>query len=321
MAAARGGYAEVVSELLAQQANPNARGPRGQTALMWAAARKHSRVVQVLLDHRADVHPRSDTWTDTMAVPPHGYLPYNKAIPHGNDTALLFAARSGDFASARLLLAAGANANDQDAWGVSATTLAAHSGFNDLVELLLANGADPNAMDAGFSALHIAVVRRDERMAAALLARGADPNAPLKTWTPTRRSSKDYYFDPALVGATPYWLAARYLHPGLMRLLAKHGANPKTPHRSTRVREIHLPVEEHVSTPLMAALGMGGSAPEWVETPRQQRAALASECVRIALEHGIDPAFADTDGKRAIDAAGKLGYKDVIALLTARETP
>jgi len=33
----------------------------------------------------------------------------------------MFAAREGDFASAKLLVAAGANVNDVDAWGVSAT--------------------------------------------------------------------------------------------------------------------------------------------------------------------------------------------------------
>ena len=66
-----------------------------------------------------------------MAVPPHGYLPYNKTIPAGGETALLFAARVGDLDSARLLVAAGANVNDADAWGVSAVTLAAHSGFTD----------------------------------------------------------------------------------------------------------------------------------------------------------------------------------------------
>ena len=58
-------------------------------------------------------------------------------IPHGGDTALLFAARVGDLASAKLLVAAGANVNDADAWGVSATVLAAHSGFGELVEFLL----------------------------------------------------------------------------------------------------------------------------------------------------------------------------------------
>ena len=31
-----------------------------------------------------------------MAVPPHGLPQYNRAIPHGGDTALMFAARVGD---------------------------------------------------------------------------------------------------------------------------------------------------------------------------------------------------------------------------------
>ena len=165
-----------------------------------------------------------------MAVPPHGVPLYNKVIPHGGDTALLFAARSGDLASATHLVAAGANVNDTDAWGVSATVLAAHSGFGDLVAFLLERGADPNAAAAGFTALHAAIMRRHVAMASALLGRGADPNAPVKTWTPTRRSSKDYNFAPELVGATPYWLAARFSAPEIMRLLLKHGADARVVH-------------------------------------------------------------------------------------------
>ena len=42
-------------------------------------------------------------------------------------------------------------------------------------------------------------------------------NTPLRTWTPTRRSSNDFHFEPALVGATPFWLAARFSEPGIMR--------------------------------------------------------------------------------------------------------
>ena len=81
-------------------------------------------MVKVLLAHGADVQARSEVWSEMMAVPPHGYLPYNRQIPHGGETALMFAARVGDLASAKLLVAAGANVNDADAWGVSATVLA-----------------------------------------------------------------------------------------------------------------------------------------------------------------------------------------------------
>jgi ankyrin repeat protein len=133
MVASRSGSAGVVEQLLAKGANVNARGPRGQTALMWAVAQRHPDVVKVLLAHGADVQARSDEWGYVQAVPPHGRLEYNRSIPHGRDTALMFAARVGDLESARLLVGAGANVNDADAWGVSALVLAAHSGFGDLV--------------------------------------------------------------------------------------------------------------------------------------------------------------------------------------------
>ncbi len=143
MVAARAGNAEVVDLLAAKGANLNARATRGQTALMWAVAQKHPAVVKVLIARGADIHARSDAWSQVMAVFPHGILDYNRPIPHGRDTALLFAARAGDLESAKLLVDAGANVNDEDAWGVSATVLAAHSGFADLVAFLLDRGADP----------------------------------------------------------------------------------------------------------------------------------------------------------------------------------
>src|SRR6185369_2425943 len=137
MVAARGGKTPVVEQLIAKGANVNARGARGQTALMWAVSQKHPDVVKVLLAHGADIQAKSDVWTEVMAVPPHGHLDYNRAIPHGGDTALMFAARVGDVESASRLVAAGANVNDADAWGVSATALAAHAGYRDLVALFL----------------------------------------------------------------------------------------------------------------------------------------------------------------------------------------
>jgi ankyrin repeat protein len=325
MVAARSGYPGIVEQLLAAGADPNARGSRGQTALMWAVSQKHPEAVKVLLAHHADIQLKSDAWSEVMAVPPHGYLPYNKAIPHGGETALMFAARVGDLDSAKLLVAAGANVNDMDAWGISATVLAAHSGFSEFVEFLLDKRADPNADGAGFSALQEAIMRREETMAAALLDHGADPNAPLKTWTPTRRSSEDWHFEASLVGATPFWLAARYLEPGVMRRLAEHGADPKVVFHVTWIASQGTGQAERTatSTALLAATGIGGDsgnrdssgAAAWVPAPRAEREALTLETVKLAVELGIDVNAMSNDGRTALDGARALKYDSVVQYL------
>ena len=209
----------------------NARAARGQTALMWAAAQRHPEVVKVLLSKGADVHSRSEVWSQMMAVPPHGVPLYNKVIPQGGDTALLFAARSGDLASATHLVAAGANVNDADAWGVSATVLAAHSGFGDLVEFLLERGADPNA---AARRVHGAPCRhhapRTLAMASALLGHGADPNAPVKTWTPTGARRRTTTSRPNSSAPRPSGSRPGSARPMSCGCSSKHGADAQVVH-------------------------------------------------------------------------------------------
>ena len=314
MAAAHSGNPEIVEQLVAKGANVNARAARGQTALMWAVGQKHSDVVKVLVAHGADVHARSEVWSQVMAVPPHGLPQYNRSIPHGGDTALMFAARVGDLASARLLVEAGADVRDADAWGVAATVLAAHSGYGELLEFLLEHGADANAAGAGFSALHVAIMRRDEKMVRVLLAHGADPNARLQTWTPTRRSSKDFHFAPELVGATPFWLAARFAEPSVMRLLVNRGADPLFVHHAEYDTEEGARRRTEATTALMAATGMGGGA-AWVQPARSEREALSLEAVKLAIELGVDVNAANADGRRALDEAKALKYETVVTFL------
>jgi uncharacterized protein len=317
MVASRSGKPLVITQLIDRRANVNARGPRGQTALMWAVSEQHPDVVKVLLARGADIHARSDEWTEMMAVPPHGKPEYNRLIPHGGDTALMFAARVGDLASARLLIAAGANVNDADAWGVSSMVLAAHSGFTDLVELLLDKGADANAAGPGFTALHEAIMRRDEQMVAALLAHGAKPNTPLQTWTPERRSSEDFNFAPALVGATPFWLAARFAEPNVMRLLVKQGADPLFVHRNEYYVNDLSDRRTQATTALMAAIGIGGGR-AWTQPDRNQRDALILESVKLAMDLGVDVNAVNTDGRTALDAARALKLESVVNLLVEK---
>ena len=318
MVASRSGHAAVVEQLIAKGANVNTAAARGQTALMWAVSQKHPDVVKGLVAHGADIQAQSKVWSEVMAVPPHGHLDYNLAIPHGGETALMFAARVGDLESARLLVAAGARVDDRDAWGVSTTALAAHAGHGDLVEFLIDKGADPNAAQAGFSALHVAIMRRDEKMVRALLAHGADANAPVRSWTPTRRSSKDFHFGPELVGSTPFWLAARFSEPSVMRILVEHGANPLFVHHGDRVVEGRggsgFQHRTDVTTVLMAAVGMGGGE-AWVELDRRERDALMLDAVTFAVELGVDVNAANTDGRTALDVAKASKYDRVVAFL------
>ena len=317
MVAARAGSAEVVRQLAAAGADLDRQGSRGQTALMWAAAQRHPEVVEALLEAGADLNVRSDVWTQVMAVPPHSRPEYNREIPHGGNTALLFAVRAGDLPSARILVAAGADVDDADAWGVSAAVLAAHGGHRELLEFLLENGADPNAADAGFAALHDAVMRNDSRMVAALLAHGADPNQLLLTWTPTRRASRDHHYPPPFVGASPFWLAARFARIDLMRMLADHGADPHFVHEVDYIVDGRMQRQTERTTTLMAAFGMAGRrARPWVPYGGAPTAELRTlEAVMLAVELGVDVNAVDATGRTVLDEAEALQYESVVEYL------
>ena len=317
MVAARAGSAEVVRQLAAAGADLDRQGSRGQTALMWAAAQRHPEVVQALLDGGADLSVRSDVWTQVMAVPPHSRPEYNREIPHGGNTALLFAVRAGDLPSARVLVAAGADVDDADAWGVSAAVLAAHGGHRELLEFLLDNGADPNAADAGFAALHDAVMRNDTRMVAALLAHGADPNQPLLTWTPTRRASRDHHYPPPFVGASPFWLAARFARIDVMRMLADHGADPHFVHEVDYIVDGRMQWQTERTTTLMAAFGMAGRrARPWVPYSGAPTAELrVLEAAMLAVDLGVDVNALDATGRTVLDEAEALQYESVVEYL------
>ena len=59
-------------------------------------------------------------------------------------TALHWAAYHDDVETAKLLLAAGANAKGENRYGVTPLSLACTNGDGEMVRMLLAAGADPN---------------------------------------------------------------------------------------------------------------------------------------------------------------------------------
>jgi ankyrin repeat protein len=352
MTAAQAGHTEVLELLLSNGADPNVRATRNQTALMWAAGERHPEAVEVLLAHGADVNARSDTWPQlwqTMNTVLHAPPEDQIWVDEGGHTPLLFAARVGDLASAKLLVGAGADVNDTSAAGRSALILAIQSvidyqflprpyrpigaGFlsthalpesdgNALVKFLLEAGADPNADKAGFTALHEAMLRRNEEVVRMLLEHGADPNAQLKAATPVRRSSHDFFFDNPFVGATPFWMAARFSQPEVMRLLVEHGADPLTDLYVDYLRDGHAAVgfaraTEGPTTALMAAVGMPrGRGYAYRQTDdRIEAEALTLDAVKIAVELGVDVNAENSMGRTALDGAMALRYASVVEYL------
>jgi ankyrin repeat protein len=322
MTCARTGEAAGVRALLARGANVNTKEPgHDQTALMWAAAQAHPEAVDALLRNGADVRARSRSYIQTVTsevTQRAGREELNYDVPRGGSTALLFAARSGDAESARLLIAAGADVNDVLPDGASALVVAAHSGHSRVAALLLEKGADPNAADIGYAALHAAVLRSDVDLVKSLLAHKANPNAQITKGTPVRRNSQDFELPKTLIGATPYLLAAKFLEADIMRALAAEGADTR------------LPMKDG-ATPLMAAAGMGIAAPAQDEKRGTDRRGLAIldggkvepdsqvlDAVSTALMQGSDINAVNPAGDTAMHIAAAQGYGEVVKLLADR---
>ena len=313
MSAARSGDVDTVELLLAAGVDVDAaERERGQTALMWAAAQSHAEIVRVLAAAGADLDARSRVWHQLENTAGNTNPIGNFRMAHGGSTALLFAARNGDVATARALLDAGADVNDTAAAGTSALVVAAHSGHGALAQLLLGRGADPNAAGAGYTALHAAVLRGEEALVAGLLAHGADPNEPVVRGTPGRRFSADYSIRHQAVGANAFWLAAKYGELGSLRILADHGADP-------------LMIPANGVSALQAAIGR----PQISQENRRNRVgvpaadhvdqeALAMGLARVVIALGVDVNTADDRGETALHDAVRTGFASLVELLVER---
>ena len=123
-------------------------------------------------------------------------------------TSLYDAAKNGHISVAQLLLTEGANVNARAAKGYTPLHVVALGGHVDVVKLLLSNGADVHAKtDSGERPLHMAAESGNLEITQLLLARGAKVNVRRK---PT--------------GNTPLHVAARHGHTTVGELLLANGA-------------------------------------------------------------------------------------------------
>lgn len=155
--AAERGDRAMARRLLARGADPNAPGPDGTTAIMWAAANDDVELVHALVKAGANVAAKNQLGTSALteaaiigsapvidALLEAGADPDTKT-PEG-ETPLMAVARSGRVDAARRLLDAGADLNATERFGgQSALMWAAAQSQAEMVKFLASRGADVNA--------------------------------------------------------------------------------------------------------------------------------------------------------------------------------
>jgi ankyrin repeat protein/peroxiredoxin len=182
--AAWAGERDVAAFLIQAGADVNSKHAEGgSTPLHYAVLTNHPDVVEVLLDHHADV----------------------KAPYKSRQTALHLAAARGYGRIATLLIAHGAEVNARDDNGATPLSEAAWTGETEMVKLLLAKGAHASDVNpqTGMTPLHAAASRGYREVAAALVDAGARADVRDKN------------------GATPLYLALQFQRMDVIDLLVR----------------------------------------------------------------------------------------------------
>lgn len=187
--AARGGRLGVVRQLVDAGAHVGPVGHLKVTPLRVAMLEAHPEVVRYLIAHGAlpaESATRTSVVTEAVSVPRHRPRPAALATlqvlleagatPHPDEEAPLITAVMGPVPAAvlRLLLANGADVDQQRTDGTPAIVIAARRGDHAAVDVLLQAGADVESGDRqGRTALMHAVERNEQGVIAALLLAGA----------------------------------------------------------------------------------------------------------------------------------------------------
>lgn len=232
---ARSGNVDAAKLLLKAGARVDARESFGeQTPLMWAVARRHPAMVELLISRGADVNARGAVRDYKRVATAESRA---ATRDRGGLTPLMYAARGNCRECVELLLKNKADVNLPDPSDVPPLTIAMMNSNWDIAKRLIEAGADVNQWDInGNSPLAVAIgnmqslgnrnpLDQDRPNKATgldlvkmLLERGANPNQQLYHGTGGLSADR---------GMTPFLVACSTGNIELVKLLLDHGANPK----------------------------------------------------------------------------------------------
>ena len=340
-AVARTGNVDAAQLLLDHHATVDAREKwGGQTALMWASARRHPEMMRLLISKGADVNARSIDRDYQRHVTAEGRP---KNLDSGGFTPLLYAARENCMACVDVLLKNKADIDLPDPDGVSPLLVAILNANWDLAKQLVAAGADVNQWDIfGEAPLFTAIDLRNKvdggrasidplnttkglSVVNLLLEHGADPNMQL-------------FFKPANVrgttnvrGATPLIRAANNGDLEVVKILLEHGADA-TIATADRQTPIHAVISGRAAEPqalelirILQKAGTDVNVMALVNHPEEIRGGTAlhyavrkryKEVIKLLASFHIDMNAVDQDGLSALDYTQSRGFMPFMALQT-----
>ncbi|GMF91910.1 unnamed protein product [Aspergillus oryzae] len=310
--AAQSGNISIMNLLLEAGANPTLKGDCGRTPILWAV--KHSQVgaVRHLLGYGAD-HMDIDGRTPLSWAAQFGdNCLVNVLLDHGANlelqdntgmSPLSWAVKNDQMSVISSLLKRGSNPNSSDIEGRTSLFWAVLNRQEEAILLLLEQGANPNCKDeSSQTPLSLAVRCEQEAAVVTLLKYGADPNM------------KDDN------NASPLLWATTYSQQNLVRLLLANGADPDIPdiHGQTPFMRAVVTAQQEIAEALLQrganpntkVTAYGTTALHWAASRRDE------SLIRLLLEKGADPNCADAVyGQTPLLWGVEHGLNQVILLL------
>lgn len=242
------------------------RDSQGRTPLHFAVTGSSDRVTKWLIEIGADIDATTNGNNHTRQTPLHVIRMVS---------------------TMKILIAAGADINQQDSLGYTLGHIATLSGQEHLVKAVIDGGGKMGITDnLGQTMLHCAVLKRSTSILTMLLDIGFDVNAT------------------TVEGITPLHLAVQSLRSDIFRLLIEHGADisAKTRSLSTPLDLCVLAGDDVCLKPLLETIN--SKSPSIINegdigrrTPLHTAATLArSSMVLDLLSYGADPSSVDNDG-------------------------
>jgi ankyrin repeat protein len=341
LAVARTGNVEAAKLLLDHGATVDAKEKwGGQTALMWASARRHPAMMELLIAKGADVNARSIDRDYQRHIQAEGRP---KSLDSGGLTPLLYAARENCIACVDVLLTHKADINLPDPDSVSPLLVAIMNANWDLAKKLIEAGADVNQwdiygetplltaidlrnrIDGGRASIDAPNVTKGIDVLKLLLERGADPSMQL-------------FFKPANVrgvvytrGVTPLIRAAVNADVEVVKLLLEKGADA-TIYTADRQTPIHAVLAgrapENQALELIRLLHKAGTDVNVVALINHREEIRGGTALHYAVRKryknvikelatlGIDMNAVDQDGLTALDYTQSRGFMPFMALQT-----